>query len=102
MTEKIKISPKTVRNQIEELGMTRVQLSEHYGISAAQINKFLAMTNMDKLRAKKAIQFEIDMDDEGKNEDNSFGICTPQLDNLPTQEQTYHHIGMQDIQNRNY
>ena len=62
MAEKVKISPKVVRNQIENEGMTRTQLAAHYGISSAQINKFLKMTNMSDLRPKK-IMFEIEEDD---------------------------------------
>lgn len=63
MAEKIKINPKVVRKQIEEEGMTRVELAQHYNISGAQIKKFLEMTNMDKLRAKQGLQFEIESDD---------------------------------------
>ena len=63
MTEKIKINPKVVRKQIEEEGMTRVELAQHYNISGAQIKKFLEMTNMDKLRAKQGLQFEIESDE---------------------------------------
>ena len=63
MAEKIKINPKVVRKQIEEEGMTRVELAQHYGISGAQIKKFLEMTNMDKLRAKQGLQFEIESDE---------------------------------------
>ena len=63
MAEKIKINPKVVRKQIEEEGMTRVELAQHYNINRAQIKKFLEMTNMDKLRAKQGLQFEIESDE---------------------------------------
>lgn len=67
MTERVKINPKVVREQILDKGMTRVELAQHYGISTAQINKFLEATNMKDLRPKK-VMFEIDFEEEDNNE----------------------------------
>ena len=63
MTERVKINPKVVREQILDKGMTRVELAQHYGISTAQINKFLEVTNMKDLRPKK-VMFEIYFEEE--------------------------------------
>lgn len=67
MAERVKISPKVVRGQILDKGMTRVELAQHYGISTAQINKFLEVTNMKDLRPKK-VMFEIDFEEEDNND----------------------------------
>lgn len=66
MTERVKINPKVVREQILDKGMTRVELAQHYGISTAQINKFLEVTNMKDLRPKK-VMFEIDIEEDNNN-----------------------------------
>lgn len=66
MAERVKINPKVVREQILDKGMTRVELAQHYGISTAQINKFLEVTNMKDLRPKK-VMFEIDFEEEDNN-----------------------------------
>ena len=65
MAERVKISPKVVREQILDKGMTRVELAQHYGISTAQINKFLEVTNMKDLRPKK-VMFEVDLEEDNK------------------------------------
>ena len=63
MAEKVKISPKVVKSQIENEGMTRKQLAEFYGISVAQMTKFMEATGMSKLRARQANGFEIVIED---------------------------------------
>lgn len=83
MAEKVKISPSRVKAQIENEGMTRPQLAQHYGISVGQINKFLRLTNMDKLRCTK-IAFEIEED---MVESNIRGVSEI---NYPTQEHPSH------------
>ena len=65
MAEKVKINPKVVREQILDKGMTRAELAQHYGISTAQINKFLEVTNMKDLRPKK-VMIEIDLEEDDK------------------------------------
>lgn len=65
MTERVKINPKVVREQILDKGMTRAELAQHYGISTAQINKFLEVTNMKDLRPKK-VMFEVDLEEDNK------------------------------------
>ena len=61
--EKVKLSKKGLQNDIEVLGLTRVQLAEKYGISTAQIKKALEMTGLTELRAKQ-VAFEIVEDDD--------------------------------------
>ena len=80
MAERVKISPKVVREQILDKGMTRVELAQHYGISTAQINKFLEVTNMKDLRPKK-VMFEIDFEEEDNNENLVILETAP----IPTQ-----------------
>lgn len=80
MVERVKISPKVVREQILDKGMTRVELAQHYGISTAQINKFLEVTNMKDLRPKK-VMFEIEFEEEDNNENLVISETAP----IPTQ-----------------
>lgn len=80
MTERVKINPKVVKEQILEKGMTRVELAQHYGISTAQINKFLEVTNMKDLRPKK-VMFEVDFEEENNNENLVILETAP----IPTQ-----------------
>ncbi len=79
MAERVKISPKVVREQILDKGMTRVELAQHYGISTAQINKFLEVTNMKDLRPKK-VMFEIDFEEE-----NNENLVVLETAPIPTQ-----------------
>lgn len=79
MAERVKISPKVVREQILDKGMTRVELAQHYGISTAQINKFLEATNMKDLRPKK-VMFEIDLEEE-----NNENLVVLETAPIPTQ-----------------
>ena len=79
MAERVKISPKVVREQILDKGMTRVELAQHYGISTAQINKFLEVTNMKDLRPKK-VMFEIDLEEE-----NNENLVVLETAPIPTQ-----------------
>ena len=79
MTERVKISPKVVKEQILDKGMTRVELAQHYGISTAQINKFLEVTNMKDLRPKK-VMFEIDFEEE-----NNENLVVLETAPIPTQ-----------------
>ena len=79
MAERVKISPKVVREQILDKGMTRVELAQHYGISTAQINKFLEVTNMKDLRSKK-VMFEIDFEEE-----NNENLVILEAAPIPTQ-----------------
>lgn len=80
MTERVKINPKVVREQILDKGMTRAELAQHYGISTAQINKFLEVTNMKDLRPKK-VMFEIDLEEE----DNNNNLVILETAPIPTQ-----------------
>lgn len=79
MTERVKINPKVVREQILDKGMTRAELAQHYGISTAQINKFLEVTNMKDLRPKK-VMFEVDLE-----EDNKENLIVVEVAPIPTQ-----------------
>ena len=79
MTERVKINPKVVREQILDKGMTRAELAQHYGISTAQINKFLEVTNMKDLRPKK-VMFEVDLE-----EDNKENLIVAEVAPIPTQ-----------------
>ena len=79
MAERVKINPKVVREQILNKGMTRVELAQHYGISTAQINKFLEVTNMKDLRPKK-VMFEIDLEEE-----NNENLVVLETAPIPTQ-----------------
>lgn len=79
MTERVKINPKVVREQILDKGMTRAELAQHYGISTAQINKFLEVTNMKDLRPKK-VMFEVDLE-----EDNKENLIVVEVAPVPTQ-----------------
>ena len=79
MTERVKINPKVVREQILDKGMTRAELAQHYGISTAQINKFLEVTNMKDLRPKK-VMFEVDLE-----EDNKENLIVTEVAPVPTQ-----------------
>ena len=79
MAERVKINPKVVREQILDKGMTRVELAQHYGISTAQINKFLEVTNMKDLRPKK-VMFEIDLEEE-----NNENLVVLETAPIPTQ-----------------
>ena len=79
MAERVKINPKVVREQILDKGMTRVELAQHYGISTAQINKFLEVTNMKDLRPKK-VMFEIDFEEE-----NNENLVILEAAPIPTQ-----------------
>ena len=79
MTERVKINPKVVREQILDKGMTRIELAQHYGISTAQINKFLEVTNMKDLRPKK-VMFEVDLE-----EDNNENLVVLETAPIPTQ-----------------
>jgi len=79
MAERVKINPKVVREQILDKGMTRAELAQHYGISTAQINKFLEVTNMKDLRPKK-VMFEVDLE-----EDNKENLIIVETAPIPTQ-----------------
>ena len=79
MAERVKINPKVVREQILDKGMTRAELAQHYGISTAQINKFLEVTNMKDLRPKK-VMFEVDLE-----EDNKENLIVAEVAPVPTQ-----------------
>jgi predicted transcriptional regulator len=71
MAEKPKINKSALRADIEDRGLTRVELSSKYGLPVTQINKLVTQAGFKGKRAK-TVRFEL-IDDEEEETSNFVG-----------------------------